>query len=144
MTVFNIINYLTFDKKPYSELDEEEIKCINVWMINRILSMRQEYCLIVNNIQSIPNISPEMLYNIYLRLLPKSKKYVPYIKARNSNDNPDIKFLSDKLEISSRELNEYFKFLTKEQIDEYIQYFGGNVVEGKTPKSTSKRGRPKK
>ena len=69
---FKLLNYLSFDKKPYSKLTDTEIKSINVYMLHRYLSMSSEYCVFVNEVQSLPNLTPEQVYNIYLSLLPKS------------------------------------------------------------------------
>ena len=72
---FKILNYLSYDKVPYSKLTDAEIKSINVYMLHRYLSMSSEYCVFANEVQAIPNLNAEQVYNIYLSLLPKAKKY---------------------------------------------------------------------
>jgi hypothetical protein len=72
---FKILNYLSYEKVPYSKLTEAEIKSINVYMLHRYLSMSSEYCIFANEVQAIPNLNAEQVYNIYLSLIPKSKKY---------------------------------------------------------------------
>lgn len=139
---FKLLNYLSFDKKPYSKLTDAEIKSINVYMLHRYLSMSSEYCPIVNEVQSVPDLTPEQVYNIYLSLLPKSKKYFKYIKAAsNKVDQNKLSKLSLLLQISKREAIDYLELLSDDQYQDILTSYGQNdpTAGKRNPKKASKR-----
>jgi hypothetical protein len=125
---FKILNYLSYDKVPYSKLTDAEIKSINVYMLHRYLSMSSEYCILVNEVQSIPELSVEQVYNIYLSLLPKSKKYFKYTKAAsNKIDKDKVSKLSLLLQVSQREANDYLTLLSNDQFQDILNSYGQNT-----------------
>ena len=139
---FKLLNYLSFDKKPYSKLTDTEIKSINVYMLHRYLSMSSEYCTIVNEVQSMMDLTPEQVYNIYLSLLPKSKKYFKYTKAAsNKVDQVKVSKLSMLLQISKREAADYLDILTNDQYQEILNSYGQNdsTLNKGNKKKTNKR-----
>ena len=124
---FKILNYLSYDKVPYSELSDTEIKSINPYMLHRYLSMSSEYCILVNEVQSVPELSVEQVYNIYLSLLPKSKKYFKYTKAAsNKIDKDKVSKLSSLLQVSQREANDYLALLSNDQFKDILNSYGQN------------------
>jgi hypothetical protein len=124
---FKLLNYLSYDKVPYSKLTDTEIKSINVYMLHRYLSMSSEYCILVNKVQSIPNLTPEQVYNIYLSLLPKAKKYFKYTKAvSNKIDKDKVSKLSLLLQVSQREANDYLALLSNDQFKDILNSYGQN------------------
>jgi hypothetical protein len=140
---FKILSYLSYDKVPYSKLNDTEIKSINPYMLHRYLSMSSEYCILVNEVQAIPNLSIEQVYNIYLSLLPKSKKYFKYTKAASTKvDKDKVSTLSSLLEISQREANDYLALLSKDQYKDILNSYGQNtdtVTPKRNKKQTGKR-----
>lgn len=124
---FKILSYLSYDKVPYSKLTDAEIKSINVYMLHRYLSMSSEYCILVNEVQSTPELSVEQVYNIYLSLLPKSKKYFKYTKsASNKIDKDKVSKLSSLLQVSQREANDYLALLSNDQFKDILNSYGQN------------------
>ena len=139
---FKILNYLSYDKVPYSKLTDAEIKSINPYMLHRYLSMSSEYCVFVNEVQSIPNLSVEQVYNIYLSLLPKAKKYFKYTKtASNKIDKDKVSKLSLLLQVSQREANDYLALLSNDQFQDILNSYGQNnpTPNKGNKKKTSKR-----
>ena len=125
---FKILNYLSYDKVPYSKLTDAEIKSINVYMLHRYLSMSSEYCVFANEVQAIPNLTPEQVYNIYLSLLPKSKKYFKYTKAASEKiDKDKVSKLSLLLQVSQREANDYLALLSNDQFQDILNSYGQNT-----------------
>jgi hypothetical protein len=117
MNIFNHIKNITTGKKPY--LGDEGW---NNWMINRWLSMDQDYCEVVNMIQKNTwAMKGEHLYNLYKDLLPKQKVYLKYIKSQNTKkyDNDEVESIQIYFEISKKEAKEYIDSLPKEEV-EYI------------------------
>jgi len=140
---FKILNYLSYDKVPYSKLTDAEIKSINVYMLHRYLSMSSEYCVIANEVQSIPNLNAEQVYNIYLSLIPKAKKYFKYTKAAsNKVDKDKVSILSSLLQVSQREANDYLALLSNDQFKDILNSYGQNtdtVTPKRNKKQTGKR-----
>ncbi len=125
---FRILNYLSYDKVPYSKLTDTEIKSINVYMLHRYLSMSSEYCIFVNEVQAVPNLTPEQVYNIYLSLLPKAKKYFKYTKAASEKiDKDKVSKLSLLLQVSQREANDYLALLSNDQFQDILNSYGQNT-----------------
>ena len=138
---FKILNYLSYDKVPYSELTDTEIKSISPYMLHRYLSMSSEYCVFVNEVQSIPELSVEQVYNIYLSLLPKSKKYFKYTKAAsNKIDKDKVSKLSSLLQVSQREANDYLALLSNDQFKDILNSYGQNdsTLSKRNTKKTNK------
>jgi hypothetical protein len=124
---FKLLNYLSYDKVPYNKLTDTEIKSINVYMLHRYLSMSSEYCILANEVQAIPDLTPEQVYNIYLSLLPKSKKYFKYTKAAsNKIDKDKVSKLSSLLQVSQREANDYLALLSNDQFKDILNSYGQN------------------
>jgi hypothetical protein len=136
---FKILNYLSYDKVPYSKLTDAEIKSINVYMLHRYLSMSSEYCVFANEVQAIPNLSVEQVYNIYLSLLPKAKKYFKYTKAASEKvDKDKVSKLSLLLEVSQREAKDYLTILSNDDYKQILSSYGQNTDTG-TPKRNKKQ-----
>lgn len=145
---FKILNYLSYDKVPYSKLTDAEIKSINVYMLHRYLSMSSEYCILANEVQSIPELSVEQVYNIYLSLLPKSKKYFKYTKAAsNKIDKDKVSKLSLLLQVSQREANDYLALLSNDQFQDILNSYGQNTdtrpAKGNKKQSSKRNKLPK-
>jgi hypothetical protein len=136
---FKILNYLSYDKVPYSKLTDAEIKSINVYMLHRYLSMSSEYCVFANEVQAIPNLSVEQVYNIYLSLLPKAKKYFKYTKSASEKvDKDKVSKLSLLLEVSQREAKDYLTILSNDDYKQILSSYGQNTDTG-TPKRNKKQ-----
>ena len=145
---FKILSYLSYDKVPYSKLTDAEIKSINVYMLHRYLSMDSEYCIFANEVQSIPNLSVEQVYNIYLTLIPKAKKYFKYTKAATEKiDKDKVSKLSLLLQVSQREANDYLTLLSNDQFQDILNSYGQNTdtrpAKGNKKQSSKRNKLPK-
>ena len=122
---FDILNYVTFEKKSWNDLTQEEIDSINPYLLNRYLSMNPDYLELVNYIQTIPHTEKEKYYKIYNNLIPKKKQWLKYIKSSNKNESKELlEYLSNYFECSTREVKDYLKILDKKQIQEILEQFG--------------------
>ena len=125
---FKILSYLSYDKVPYSKLTDAEIKSINVYMLHRYLSMDANYCIVANEVQAIPNLNAEQVYNIYLSLIPKAKKYFKYTKAATEKiDKDKVSKLSLLMQVSQREANDYLALLSDDQFQDILNSYGQNT-----------------
>ena len=118
INIFTILDYLTYSKKPYEQLTEEEKNVINPYMLHRFISMNEDYVEIANLAQSFPPTEKEKIYKFYLEFIPKRKVFLKYIKSQIKTPNTKL------LEI----LSKYFKISTREVID-YIPLLGGSLIK---------------
>jgi hypothetical protein len=90
--------------------------------------MSSEYCVFANEVQAIPNLNTEQVYNIYLSLLPKAKKYFKYTKAATEKiDKDKVSKLSLLLQVSQREANDYLALLSNDQFQDILNSYGQNT-----------------
>jgi len=118
INIFTILDYLTYSKKPYEQLTDEEKEAINPYMLHRFISMNEDYVEIANLAQSFPPTEKEKIYKFYLEFIPKRKVFLKYIKSQIKTPNTKL------LEI----LSKYFKISTREVID-YIPLLGGSLIK---------------
>ena len=118
VNIFTILDYLTYSKKPYEQLTDEEKEAINPYMLHRFISMNKDYVEIANLAQSFPPTEKEKIYKFYLEFIPKRKVFLKYIKSQIKTPNTKL------LEI----LSKYFKISTREVID-YIPLLGGSLIK---------------
>lgn len=101
-------------------------------MINRYLSMSQEYIDIVNYVQTIPYTEKEKVYKIYCSIIPKRNVWLKYIKS-NKKNNSDVllQYVAKEYSISLGEAKEYIYFLGKEGIKDILTRHGVDEKEHK-------------
>lgn len=76
----------------------------------------------VNFFQQYPNIPDEVCYNFWLKILPKTKLNIRFIKKSNSIHKGDILItLSKFFMISTREMSEYMNLLEKSDIETILK-----------------------
>ena len=125
---WNVLKAITQDKKKWDELSEEEQTSFTPWLLNKFISMKQEYCEVVNIVQKNSwQISNKNIYNIYLDLIPKSYVFLKYIKNQNKNnhDPEEIEAIQKYFEVSSKIAKEYADNLHPNDIKTIIQQING-------------------
>ena len=108
MTIVEWINQVLVYKTPWENFDESEHKTFSPFIVNRWLSMDNEFLEIVNFFQkySIGLLEPKDTYKWYCDVLPKGKRFNKYIKGKKalslaikdfSNHPSCIEFIAMKL-----------------------------------------------
>jgi hypothetical protein len=123
MNIFDHLKNITTNKGEY--LGDEGW---NNWMINRYLSMDQNYCEVVNFVQKNTwQMKGEYLYNLYKDLIPKQYVYLKYIKATNTKkyNEEELEAIQQYFEISKKEAKEYISMLPDEEIKSITQQING-------------------
>lgn len=130
MTPFQTIDNLTINKITWEQLLDENKKSYNVFQVNRFLSMDKDYIELVNTIQFNYIIPKEHIYKLYLKLLPKEKRYTKYIKKQKDDTNKDLlKILAKYFETSTKEAKEYLKILSEEKVGHILYSLGYSQKE---------------
>jgi hypothetical protein len=124
-TIFDWLNEITISKRNWSEFNEEEKNEFNPYLINRFLSMNENYIELVNYIQNIPYIEKEKYYKVYKELIPRKKVWLKYIKSTNKESNLELtEIISNHFEISKREAKIYLEYLRKDEIQDILEKRG--------------------
>ena len=130
MTIFNWINEILVSKKHWNEFTEDEQKKFSPFIINRWLSMDNEFLEIVNFFQkySIGTLEPREVYKWYCNMLPKGKRFNKYIKGKK-----DKKYNTELLEImvthfecSKSQVKDYLDLIAKDELIEILEKYGMN------------------
>ena len=114
-SLFDLIAFLTSDKKTWSELTEDERKTFTPYMINRFLSMELMYAPALNEIQktTLSCMTKEEIWGLYYHFLPTQRVYLKYIKNQTDFPAEDIDALKAFFYVSKRECEDYWLIAQK-------------------------------
>ena len=128
MTIIDWINSILIYKKPWEEFSETHRKTFSPYIINRFLSMDEEFTEIVNMFQpySIGMLESKDIYEFYCKLLPKGKRFNKYIKGKKDKkyDPELIDLLCQYFEESKSHVLDYLELINKEQLKSILQLYG--------------------
>ena len=124
MTIFDWLNEISYSKRPWSLFNNEDRESFNPYMINRFISMKENYIDFVNTIQKY-SINKESLYNYYCQLIPKRKTFFRYIKPKKNTLNSNlITILAKHFELSEREIKDNYQLIGKGLSQNILQNIG--------------------
>ena len=136
MTIFDWIGQILVDKKPWDSFTEEEQKTFNAFIINRWLSMDEEFIEVVNYFQkyAIGTLEPREVYKWYVDFLPKGKRFNKYIKGKKDKkyDPELIRIMCEYFQCSKTEVKENLSLISKEELKEILQKYGTDPKQIKT------------
>lgn len=114
-TIFDLVNDLTINKVHWRDQSESDRKKFQPYMIHRILSMNPDYVDLIASIQPvIGDLSPQICYDLYLDLLPKSKFYSKYISGKGSGKYAElVDFYLPKLQCNKSEVEEMIEMVVE-------------------------------
>ena len=140
MSLFDWINQILVHKKDWDKFEESEHKSFQPYMINRFLSMDNEFLEIVNHFQkySIGILEPREVYKWYSDFLPKGKRFNKYIKGKKDKkyDPELIDIMCEYFQCSKAEVKENLSLISKEEVNQILEKYG---VDPKKIKSICKR-----
>jgi hypothetical protein len=140
-TLFDHINAITQiqDKKYFEKLSESDKKTWSTYMINRFLSMNPDWIELISELDYITvgqQLKPELVYKMYIDIIPKSRIFLKYIKGKNVvKYNTDlIKLIVTHFRCSKREAVEYLGiyYSTEDRfqsLKHVISMYGNNEKE---------------
>ena len=128
MTIFDWIGQILVDKKSWDSFNESEQKTFSPFIINRWLSMDEEFIEVVNYFQkyAIGTLEPREVYKWYSDFLPKGKRFNKYIKGKKDKkyDKELINILTNHFECSKLHIEEYLEFLSRDDIKNILEKYG--------------------
>lgn len=124
--IFDLLKRITVTKEDWNEIPLEEQECFNNWLINKFISMNQDYAELVNIVQKNTWQMPhEVLYKLYCDLIPKSNIFLRYIKVTKTKHKPElVESIQEYFSISKKEAKEYLDILTKQETTEILAQQG--------------------
>ena len=128
MTPFDFLKLVHNKKVNWSKLTEAEQKSWNTFIINRALSFTSDYLDIVNKIQPYTGgqLTPAEIFKYYQSMLPSNFRFQKWIKGNKTKSfNPNmIEIISDYLECSTKQAEDYLNILEKNEIKELLKHIG--------------------
>ena len=126
MTIIEWVNQVLVHKKPWDSFSESDKKTFNTFIINRWLSMDEEFIEIINYLQKYWFLESKEVYKFYCDVLPKGKRFNKYIKPKGKKkyDEILIKTLCKYFECSKLEVMENIEFLSKDNIKIILEKYG--------------------
>ena len=124
MTIFQWLDEISYNKKPWSSFTEKDQESFNRYMITRFISMKEDYIDIVNLVQKYP-LSNMALYNFYCKTIPKNKTFFRYIKPKKDTMNDLLAtILANDFNISKREIKDSQHLISKSLSKSILQKRG--------------------
>ena len=128
MTILDWINQILVYKNPWDSFTESDQKTFSPFIINRWLSMDEEFIEVVNYFQkySIGTLEPREVYKWYCDVLPRGKRFNKYIKGKKDKkyDKELIDIISNHFECSKLQTKEYLELINKVELKEILEMYG--------------------
>jgi len=126
------INQILVHKKPWDSFKESDKKLFSPFIINRWLSMDEDFIEIVNYFQKYTagTLKNREIYNFYREVLPRGKRYNKYIKDTNKKYEPELlNILCIHFECSTKQVKEFLKILVNNELKLILSMYG---IDNKT------------
>lgn len=140
-TLFEHLNEIYQNQRVnyWDQLNDDEKKSWNNWMINRFISMNSDYIEIVNEVQKYyGQMGNRELYLFYSQLLPRGRQFYKYIKSIKEKTYSDdiIELVSKHYMISNHEAIQYLNIYNstsvgKEQFKNLCLSYGIETAQRK-------------
>ena len=137
MNLFSWIDELFVKKRPWDSFSAEDKKKFSPFMVNRYLSMNDDFLPIVNHFQNLTiEVMPiGVVYKFYCSLLPKKKTYLRYLSGKKTKTNEEVvPFIQKYFEVSKLQAGEYYNLMTTDELKSLLKKYG------KTDKEIKKMG----
>ena len=126
-TIFDFIDGVTYKKKQWSSYSETDQKRFAPFIVNRWLSMRQEFTELVNVLQTytIGLLRPSETYRLYHDFLPASKGFAKYIKGKKEDTYTKelVAQVAEHYQVSKHEAVEYIDLMDLHSCDALISKY---------------------
>ena len=137
MNLFSWIDELFVKKRAWDSFSAEDQKKFSPFMVNRYLSMNNDFLPIINHCQKLTiEVMPiGVVYKLYCSLLPKKKTYLRYLSGKKTKTNEKVvPFIQKYFEVSKLQASEYYNLMTTDELKLLLKQYG------KTDKEIKKMG----
>jgi hypothetical protein len=136
-TLFLWIDELFVGKRNWNNFSDADKKKFSPFMINRYLSMNDDFLPFVNYFQkyTIEVMPHKAVYQFYCNLLPKKKTYLKYMSGKKERTNDlVVPFIMKYFEVSKYQAADYYDLMTKEELILLVKKYGKSDKEIKKMK----------
>ena len=128
MTPFDFLKLVHNKEVKWEDLNDEEQKSWNTFIINRALSFTSDYLDIVNNLQPHTGgqLTPAEIFKYYQNMLPTNFRFKKWIKGKKDKKfNPQLLvILSRHFECSHQQVDDYLNILDKKDLKLLLNRLG--------------------
>jgi len=117
-------------KIPWESLTKDEKKDFQPYVVNLFLSQHINLVGIVNTIQRGKSLPKEIIYKMYLDILPNKKIYTSFIKKKSEDKYP-LEFLKIIAKLRKNDLHDAYLFSEYSTKEELIHILKGYHIEDK-------------
>jgi len=130
MTPFDFLKLVHDKSIRWEDLNEDEQKAYNTFIINKALSFNSNYLDIANRIQHYTP-TPKESFKYFQSMTSDKFKYNKWIKGSKSKSfNSELLFkIANYLECSKQQAVEYLNILSKKEVKDLLKYIGLQEVE---------------
>jgi len=135
--LFHWVDELFVGKRDWNNFLDVDKKKFSPFMINRYLSMSNDFLPIVNHFQKLTTeVMPHSaVYKFYCSLLPNKKTYLRYLSGKKTKVNEEVvPFIQEYFEVSKIQAGEYYNLMTNVELKSLLTKYG------KTEKEIKKMG----
>ena len=127
MNLFSWIDELFVKKRAWDSFSAEDQKKFSPFMVNRYLSMNNDFLPIINHFQKLTiEVMPiGVVYKFYCSLLPKKKTYLRYLSGKKTKTNEKVvPFIQKYFEVSKLQASEYYNLMTTDELKLLLKQYG--------------------
>lgn len=120
MNLFEALNSIELDKKPWNELSEDFKKVYSQFMFNRFISSKKQYLPVIAKLSTM-KLLDEQHYNVLCSLLDKQKHYFDYKAYKQKDklvDELTLYALQHEFDIGVKDAQRYADILSVKDLKE--------------------------
>lgn len=97
---------------------ESDEKIYTPYVVNKALSFSQQNIFLVDLMNTGRNLSGKMQYHFYYNVIPKSKKFDPWLKSNTPKDSDElVLMISEYFCINKSLAKQYLSMMPSEEVD---------------------------
>ena len=125
MTPFDFLKLVHDKKIRWEDLNEDEQKTYNKFIINRALGFNNNMLDIVNRLQGY-DVTPKESFKYYQSMTGDKFRFNKWIKgSKDKSFNPELLLkIAGYLECSKKQASEYLNILSKKEIKNLLKHIG--------------------
>ena len=125
MTPFDFLRLVHNKKIKWEDLNEDEQKTYNKFIINRALGFNNNMLDIVNRLQGY-DVTPKESFKYYQSMTGDKFRFNKWIKGNKEKSfNPELLLkIAGYLECSKKQASEYLNVLSKKEIKSLLKHIG--------------------
>ena len=104
LSLFGLINSLSYDKVNHIELNPDNLKAYNAWMTNVAFSLHADSIFYANEMNRLPHLSAQLQHDFYFHGLPKRKRFSKWPKKMEVSD--EVEFVAEFYDLNNERARE--------------------------------------